>query len=217
MNSIGIATKSGKKVNLEFAQGDDLDKALELVARVYYRAELLKNSEVLDLWLTDYKLPDTKTIVAKTDEGRMVGTISIFYDNPHEPIKPSSYPRAAEYRKQGKRFADVGRFAVDNELLTEEDISLNFVAPPLIARVMRYGLEHEELDLYCLEVSKRHSPLYLAIGCKRDGEPQTRDFEGQGAHRFLYPFVLDLREARKYAREWAERNFTWKLALQEDL
>jgi hypothetical protein len=187
--------------------------ALALVARVYHQSNLLHSDAILPLWMEGCDSPGTKTLVARVD-GTLIGTMSIVHDDPSHAVTASSYPKTAQYRKQGLAFIDVGLFAVDETLLAAAGIQLSAVAPKLVAHSMRYGIEHEALDLGCVEVSETHSPLYKHLGFVPDGEPAWRDFQGQGKPRYLYPLVLDLRRCRERLGELSQKNFVWRLALE---
>jgi len=154
----------------------EIDKAIKLVVRVYQKEGYFtpENSRGARMRIKKFlSLPASATFGITAGES-LIGTASVIMDNTEGLPMDELYREELDvFRRQNKKIAEVGQFAVDKELINSkrqagENINGLLVPLVLFRCVFKHGID-EDVDIFCVTVNPKHEHFYEQLGFKKIG------------------------------------------------
>ncbi len=171
----------------------DKQGVFALIRKIYgIEGYLTGNGSAFDKYL----LLETSMVFRGLVNNKLFGTISVVTDLGHGLPMDILYKKELEaLRQQGKLLAEVTQFAVDHDIIKQEDLFFNSLKQlttdlPLFKLVLDFAA-FKNLDFLCITVNPRHAKFYQSLGFVQFGE--LKYYESvNNAPALLY--VLDLHE-----------------------
>ena len=110
-----VSETKGLKIESGLAAKEDIEKILQLVARIYRESGYFKTDSVPVSWKSTLFSENTSIFVVKVN-GVIVGTVSVIHDTGNIPMDLAFHDELEILRSKGK-ISEVGKLAIDKELL----------------------------------------------------------------------------------------------------
>lgn len=158
---------------------NDIDEAIGLITRVYARSGYVHKDTGEASGISEHLYsPATRTFTIRMGD-LLLGTLSVIADSAEGlPMQVIFSDELNALRREGKRIAEVGQFAIDKELLAEaqkrhsRDPIDRAIALSLFKLALHYGVR-KEFDLFCIAVNPKHVAFYRWMGFETFGATKT--------------------------------------------
>jgi hypothetical protein len=155
----------------------ELQEAQSLIFRQYckegYIAEWEMKEREAEL-ASVLSMPSATTLVCRFDD-RVAGTVTVIEDSSRGlPMDALFCEELADFRTSGKKLAEVGRFAIDQDIVLPEVAAKKRPYLSLLLLKLVFGfLSFRAIDYCCISVNPKHSDFYDSLFFENIGEVKS--------------------------------------------